>query len=44
VGGGDQSVLGAAYAYVLRQLKYETVDPSITLSFVARLAERLAVV
>ncbi|CAM5775522.1 hypothetical protein LMIY3S_05066 [Labrys miyagiensis] len=42
VGGGDQSVLASAYAYALRQLKYETVDPKITLAFVTKLSERIA--
>lgn len=42
VGGGDHSVLASAYAYALRQLKYETVDPAITIRFVAKLSERLA--
>jgi CheY-like chemotaxis protein len=42
VGGGDQSVLASAYAYALRQLKYETVDPAITLAFIAKLSERIA--
>ena len=31
VGGSDHSVLAAAYAYALRQLKYDTVDPCITI-------------
>ncbi|PRY91736.1 phosphotransferase [Donghicola tyrosinivorans] len=42
VGGGDQSVIASAYAYAYRQLKYDTVDPGITLAFVAKLSERLA--
>ncbi|WP_294338924.1 phosphotransferase [uncultured Sphingomonas sp.] len=42
VAGGDQSVLASAYAYALRQLKYDTVDPAVTVAFVAKLAERLA--
>jgi hypothetical protein len=42
VGGGDQSVLGAAYAYVFRQLKYNSVDPSITRGFLEKLEERLS--
>jgi hypothetical protein len=42
VGGGDQSVLASAYAYALRQLKYETVDPATTLKFVAKLSERIS--
>lgn len=42
VGGGDQSVLASAYAYGLRQLKYETVDPAITVTFVAKLSERIS--
>lgn len=41
VGGGDHSVLASAYAYALRQLKYKTVDPAITIGFVARLSERI---
>jgi hypothetical protein len=41
-GGGDQSVLASAYSYALRQLKYDTVDPAITIAFVARLSERIA--
>lgn len=42
VGGGDQSVLASAYAYALRQLKYDTVNPAITAAFVAQLSERIA--
>lgn len=42
VGGGDHSVLASAYAYALRQLKYETVNPEITIGFVAKLSERIA--
>jgi CheY-like chemotaxis protein len=42
VGGGDQSVIASAYAYALRQLKYDTVDPEITVAFVAKLSEQLA--
>ena len=41
VGGSDQAVLGSAYAYVLRQLKYDTVDPAITLRFLSNLTEKL---
>lgn len=44
VGGGDQSVLASAYAYVLRQLKYETVDPTITVAFLAKISERIAAI
>jgi CheY-like chemotaxis protein len=39
IGGGDRAVLAAAYAYGLRQLKYDTVPVSITLRFLARLSE-----
>lgn len=42
VGGSDQAVLACAYAYAMRQLKYDTVDPAITLGFLSLLAERLA--
>ena len=42
VGGGDISVWASAYAYALRQLKYETIDPRITVAFVAYLSERLS--
>ena len=42
VGGGDHSILAGAYSYVLRQLKYETVDPAITLALLAKLAARLS--
>lgn len=41
VGGGDHSVLASAYAYALRQLKYETVDPATTIGFIAKLSERI---
>ena len=41
VGGGDRSVLAAAYAYALRQLKYDTVDSDITVRFLRHLAERI---
>lgn len=43
VGGGDQSVLASAYAYALRQLKYEDVAPEITIAFLAKLSELIAV-
>ena len=39
VGGGDQAVLASAYAYAMRQLKYETVDPKVTLGFLELLVE-----
>lgn len=42
VGGGDQSVWASAYAYAFRQLKYETVDPRITIAFLARLSQLIA--
>lgn len=42
VGGSDQAVLACAYAYAIRQLKYDTVDPAVTLVFLSVLAERLA--
>lgn len=42
VGGGDQSVLASAYAYALRQLKYEDVSPEITIAFLEKLSELIA--
>lgn len=42
VGGGDRSVFASAYAYVLRQLKYETVDSNITIAFLAKLSKLIA--
>ncbi len=42
VGGGDQSVLASAYAYAFRQLKYDTVDPAITVKFIERLSEKIS--
>ena len=41
VAGGDMAVLAIAYAYALRQLKYETVPSELTLAFIERLAVRL---
>jgi CheY-like chemotaxis protein len=41
VGGGDKAVLAAAYAFTLRQLKYDTVSPEITLRFLRSIAEQL---
>lgn len=41
VGGGDLIVLAAAYAYTLRQLKYETVPHEITVGFLKYLVERM---
>ena len=41
VGGGDQSVLASAYAYAVRQLKYDTVPSDITIKFLKRLADRI---
>jgi DNA-binding NarL/FixJ family response regulator len=41
VGGGDRAVLAAAYAYGLRQLKYDTVDSEITVRFLRHLVERI---
>lgn len=31
VSGSDRDVLASAYAYTIRQLKYETIEPSITI-------------
>lgn len=42
VGGGDQAVLSSAYAYTLRQLKYETVDPTVTISLLSELSRLIA--
>lgn len=33
VGGSDKAILAAGYAFVIRQLKYPTVNPEITLRF-----------
>lgn len=41
VGGGDLAVLAAAYAYALRQLKYDTVPPDATIRFLRKLADRI---
>lgn len=40
-GGSDDAVLAAGYAYAVRQLKYDTVDPEITLSLIDSIASRL---
>ena len=42
VGGGDLAVLAAAYAYALRQLKYDTVPPETTIGFLKKLAARIS--
>lgn len=44
IGGGDNAVLAAGYAYGLRQLKYDTVDPAITLRLLKGITSKLAVV
>lgn len=36
VGPHDDSVVATAYVFILRQLKYETVDPKITLALLER--------
>ncbi|KDA01065.1 phosphotransferase [Hyphomonas oceanitis] len=39
VGGGDHAVLASAYAYTLRQLKYDTVPSELTLGFLGKLSD-----
>ena len=41
VGGSDHSVLASAYSYVLRQLKYDTVDPTITRALLNDIVARI---
>lgn len=40
-GGSDDAVLAAGYAFAIRQLKYDTVDPDITLNLIESIASRL---
>lgn len=41
VAGGDLSVLASAYAYILRQLKYDTVPHEITQKLLVKVVERI---
>lgn len=40
-GGSDGAVLAAGYAFAVRQLKYETVKPEVTLRLIDAIASRL---
>lgn len=42
LGPNDESVLVGAYAFVLRQLKYETVRPEVTLRLLSKIVERIS--
>lgn len=41
VGGGDLDVLASGYAFAIRQLKYRTVDPAITLTLVESIGKKI---
>lgn len=41
VGGSDMAVLAAAYAFTLRQLKYATIDSSITLALARAITDKI---
>lgn len=41
IGGGDRAVLACAYVYLVRQLKFDTVDHSATVSLIRDLERRL---
>jgi aminoglycoside phosphotransferase (APT) family kinase protein len=42
VGGGDKDVLACGYSFALRQLKYGTVDPAITLKLLESVRAKLS--
>jgi CheY-like chemotaxis protein len=41
VGASDKAVLAAGYSFAVRQLKYDTVDPTITLKLIHRIGQKL---
>ena len=41
VAGGDQAVRAGAYAYLVRQLKFETVDHALTTALITGLADSI---
>ncbi len=41
VAGSDAAVLAAGYAYTLRQLKYDDVEPALTMTLLDSIVERL---
>lgn len=43
LGPNDESVLVGAYAFVIRQLKYETIKPEVTLSLLSRIVDKISV-